>query len=126
MRTGEIIMETKNEIFLNSRYKRHFETLKHISRDLIPCARARIAACVVYKNEIVSFGVNRRKSHPLQAKYSRNQESIFLHAEISAINNALRYMNNNLERCNLLIYRAKIVNGIWCIVTGKQIGRAHV
>ena len=53
--------------------------------------RARLAACVVYKRDIVSFGINQLKSHPFQAKFSKNEDSIFLHAETDAIKNALSF-----------------------------------
>ncbi|NDB61641.1 hypothetical protein EB001_24855, partial [bacterium] len=48
----------------------------------------RFAAAVVYRNKIVSVGYNRRKSHPFQAKFAKNPEAIFLHAEVHAIKNA--------------------------------------
>ena len=47
-----------------------------------------IASALVYKNTIISYGVNQMKSHPFQYKYGKNKESIFLHAEISAIHTA--------------------------------------
>lgn len=55
-----------------------------------------MAAAIVYRNSILGIGCNRMKSHPFQAKYSKNEESIFLHAEVHAIKNALR--EHSLDR----------------------------
>ena len=68
----------------------------------------RFAAAVVYRNKIVSIGYNRKKSHPFQAKYAKNPEAIFLHAEVHAIKNALREINvEELKNTELYITRVK-------------------
>jgi deoxycytidylate deaminase len=51
---------------------------------------ARLAAALVYRNEIIAMGTNKNKTHPFQKKYASNADAIFLHAEIDAICNALR------------------------------------
>lgn len=51
---------------------------------------AKLAACLVKRGRVLSYGLNSLKTHPLQAKFGRNQQSIHLHAEIDAIRNALR------------------------------------
>lgn len=69
---------------------------------------ARIAACVVLKGMIISFGVNEPKTHPFQIKYGKNDKSIFLHAETSAIKNALKYISSKeLSRATLYVCRVK-------------------
>jgi deoxycytidylate deaminase len=85
------------------------KTLTKVASDICePVRSSRIAACVVYRNSIVAFGINEKKSHPFQAKYGKNSESIYLHAEISAIKNALRYITPlELEKSTLYIYRIK-------------------
>jgi tRNA(Arg) A34 adenosine deaminase TadA len=68
----------------------------------------RFAAAVVYRNKIISVGYNRRKSHPFQAKFSKNPEAIFLHAEVHAIKNALRELTvEELKDTELYITRVK-------------------
>ena len=68
----------------------------------------RFAAAVVYRNKIISIGYNRRKSHPFQAKFAKNPEAIFLHAEVHAIKDALRDISvEDLARCELYISRVK-------------------
>ena len=37
---------------------------------------ARLAAAVVYKNRIISIGVNQKRSHPFQARYSKNGDEV--------------------------------------------------
>lgn len=68
----------------------------------------RLAAAVVRNNKIISVGYNHRKSHPFQAKYAKNSHSIFLHAEVHAIKNALRNMEvDDLSKCELYVARVK-------------------
>lgn len=48
------------------------------------------------------------KSDPLQARYARNPESIFLHAEILALKRASKLLSDNeLRRCVAWVARAK-------------------
>ena len=69
---------------------------------------AKIAAAIVYKNKIISIGVNCMKSHPFQKLYSRNEDSIYWHAETNAIFNALKlYDEHFLSYCDLYIARVK-------------------
>lgn len=86
----------------------YISILKKITRD-IPCAgNQTLAACIVKGNKIISFGHNQRKSHPLQIKFAKNPDAIFLHAEIDAIKNALKDVNSSfLEQCTLYIARTK-------------------
>lgn len=67
-----------------------------------PVANARIAAALVYKRQIIAFGRNRRKSHPLQARYGKNEQSIYLHAELDCISRSI-----DPAKCSLFIVRAK-------------------
>jgi len=71
----------------------------------------RMAACVVYKNRVISFGLNRLKSHPFQQKFSKNSDSIYLHAETDAIKNALRFVDvDDLKKSTLYICRIKKIS----------------
>ena len=71
-------------------------------------SRARLAAAVVYKNQIVSYGVNQRKSHPFHSQFSDHESAIFLHAETDAIKNALKRINEyELEKSTLYVCRVK-------------------
>lgn len=82
--------------------------LSKIATDVYPVANARLAAALVYKNEIISLGVNQKKSHPFQVKFCRHEEAIFLHSETDAIKNALkRYSLETVSRSSLYICRVK-------------------
>ena len=91
-----------------TRHDKYMNTLAKIAVAVQPVAQARIASCIVYKNEIISFGINQKKSHPFQALYGTNKDSIFLHAETDAIKNALKIINiDDLEKSSLYICRVK-------------------
>jgi tRNA(Arg) A34 adenosine deaminase TadA len=86
----------------------YISTLKKITRDIPGAGNQTLAACIVKSNRILSFGQNSRKTHPLQAKYAKNPEAIFLHAEIDAIKNALRDIKvDDLKNTTLYVVRTK-------------------
>lgn len=91
-----------------------YKILVRIAEDVAPVSNARIAAAIVYKGNVIAIGVNSNKSDPLQAKYSKNEHAIYLHAEISAIKKALKVMSpSELSKCELHIVRRKMTNGIF-------------
>jgi len=71
-----------------------------------PVRNYRLAAAVVLKNSIVSFGTNSYKTDPFQAK---NHHAIHLHAEINAIKNAMKKIDLELLRKSSL-YVARVVS----------------
>ena len=91
------------------RHLKHLHNLTVIARDIEPVKSARIAASIVHKNQIISIGINSYKSNPLQKRFGKNSFAIFMHAEISAINNALRILKDKqaLENTTLYIARMK-------------------
>jgi len=69
---------------------------------------AKIAAAIVYKNRTIALGVNQMKSHPFQAKYGKNGDSIFMHAEISVIKDALKILSfSEMNDATLVVCRIK-------------------
>lgn len=110
------------------RSRKIFSILEKIAIDIIPVANARIAAAIVHRNEIISFGINRRKSHPFQKKWSKNSDAIYLHAENDAILNALRkgFNVDDLRYTSLYICRMKynssnkrkMISGLACPCEG--------
>jgi tRNA(Arg) A34 adenosine deaminase TadA len=64
-------------------------------------------SAIIYRgNQIISIGLNGRKTDPLQKKYARNHKSIAIHAEISAIKNALKkYPVSSLDGCSMAVAR---------------------
>jgi len=84
------------------------DTLTAIAEGMEQTTTARVSAGLVYKNRLISVGVNEMKSHPFQAKYGKNKDSIFLHAEISTIKHALRKIDlDDFRHATLLITRLK-------------------
>ena len=83
------------------------ETFK-LAQSLEPVRGARISAAVVRKGKVVSFGYNHKKTHPFQAKFCKNKDAVFFHAEVHAIKNALKIICvDDLSKCDLYIVRAK-------------------
>lgn len=75
--------------------------------------RARLAAAIVIRNEIISIGLNRRKTHPFQVQFQANDKQIYLHAETDAINRALKYISKKeLSKATLYVARVKYRSNI--------------
>ena len=88
-------------------------TLEAVAAAVEPFASARIAAALVYKNEIISIGYNQKKSHPFQRRFARRDECIFLHAETDAIKNALKlYDTTIISKSTLYISRVKCISSV--------------
>lgn len=82
--------------------------LKKITQDLDCVGNQTLASCIVKKNKIISFGHNKKKTHPLQSKFNKHPEAIYLHAEIDAIKNALKRVSvDDLVGSTLYIARTK-------------------
>lgn len=76
-------------------------------------SKSKMAAAIVFKKEIISIGFNRLKTHPLQKEYAKNEDAIFLHAEIDAIIQAKREITlDELSRSTLYITRRKQKDGL--------------
>ena len=96
-------------MFPSNRTKKILDNLFILSRDNDSFAAASIAAAIVYKNKVISYGFNQSKSHPFQNRFRKNPHSIFLHAEVDAIKNALRTLSNeDLSKCTLMVVRTKL------------------
>lgn len=66
-----------------------------------------IASALVHRNRIISYGVNKMKTHPYQRKYGRNADAIFWHAETSAIFNADKRVGFDKFK-NSVLYIARV------------------
>lgn len=54
-----------------------------------PYGRFRVGSIIAQRKNILSYGVNQKKTHPIQAKFScRKHVAAWLHAETHAISNA--------------------------------------
>lgn len=89
-------------------HSRILNMLAGMATTTMPVARSRHMAALVYKGDIISLGVNRRKSHTFQAKFGKNKESIYLHSETHAILQALRILSlRELSKSTLYVCRVK-------------------
>lgn len=87
---------------------KRFEYLKPIAEDVSPVRGARLSAMLVFKGKIVSIGVNQYKSHPFAAKYAKNKDAIYLHAEADCILKASRKLTEaELKKSTLYVCRVK-------------------
>lgn len=87
---------------------KYINMVSKIATAVEPVANARIAAVMVFRNEVVSVGICRKKSHPFQAIYGKNKDSIFLHAETDCIKNAIRNLTlEEISKSSLYICRVK-------------------
>ena len=83
------------------------ETFK-LAQSVEPVRGARIAAAVVRRGKVISYGYNHKKSHPFQNRFCKNRHAVFFHAEVHAIKNALKSVDvEDLSKCELYIVRAK-------------------
>ena len=74
-------------------------------------ANAKFAAAVGIKGKIISLGFASNKTHPFAAKYGKNADSLYLHAETSAIVNSLTHIGRDgFSKATLYIYRVKRPN----------------
>jgi deoxycytidylate deaminase len=87
--------------------------VEKIAKSMEPVFQARVAAALVYKNDILSIGMNKNKSHPFQKKYSSHPDAIYLHAETDAIYNAIKdgYSLKTISDSELVICRMKWEDG---------------
>lgn len=70
--------------------------------------RFKLAAAITYKRDVISVGVNHMRTHPMQKQFGKNDESIYLHAEINCISNALNHLTKDeLKKSTLYVYRVK-------------------
>jgi len=93
---------------ITTKQKKICDNLFSLACDHNSTVRARIMAAVVYKNQIISYGFNSKKSHPFVIPFQKNDDAIYLHAETDAIKNALKRITvEQLAKCDLYVIRAK-------------------
>ena len=93
---------------MNKRTKKIISDLTKAAKDAPKVANYKLAAAIVYKNRIISIGSSSYKTSPFQKRYAADEYKIFLHAEISAIKRALRYLAvDDLKNTSLYVCRVK-------------------
>ena len=93
---------------LQARDTRYMNFLRRMARNVEPVRHARLASALVLGNNIVSVGYNRKRSDPFQARFGKNSESIYMHAEIHAIKQALNHISlDDFRKATLYVARVK-------------------
>ena len=70
--------------------------------------RVKIVAGIIFDKNLICIATNEYKSHPFQKKFSKNDDSIFLHAEIAAGISAIRRIGvENMKDSSLVVLRLK-------------------
>lgn len=118
------------------KHSQRINTMFNAAKDVPPASssNAKIIAGIYIRNELVGLGFNQLKSSPFQAKYGRNKEAIYFHAETHSIKQALKNLPANMtvedfkaSKTTLYVARAKktaangdYVQGLACPCTGCQ------
>jgi len=93
---------------MKRQWKRHIDMLSKHACEVSPVDNSQHAAAVVIGKRVVGLGVNSYKSHPFADKYSAREGAVYLHAETSAIKNALRTVSvEELSKATLFVARVK-------------------
>jgi tRNA(Arg) A34 adenosine deaminase TadA len=85
-----------------NKHSRVFKILEKIAAARVGEVRYPFAAAIVHRGDIVSIGLNKEKTDPIQSRFGGH----YLHAELSAIKNALRCLSlDELKRSDLYVCR---------------------
>ena len=94
-----------------AKQERIFTYLEAYAKLGVGIRSSRHGAAVVYKNRIVGLGRNSYKTHPIMIEWGRNKDSVYLHAEMAAIVNALGNVDPQLfKKCDFYIIRVNKKN----------------
>ena len=69
-----------------------------------------MASALVHRNKVISYGLNSMKSNPFQKRYGKNEFAIYKHAEVDAIQNALKMKFEKFDGSMLYVARIKYEN----------------
>lgn len=97
----------------NDRNRSRLNELAKIAQGQTMCSGACVTACLVLGGKTISYGSNKKKTHPFQKRFMKNSESIYLHAETDCINNAIKNSAfKDLSKAKMYICRVK-KDGSW-------------
>jgi len=89
-------------------HKRRLDMLFNLACDIEPQHKARIIAAIYYGKQRLCVARNRVRTDPFHYSFSQSEHRIHLHAETSAIKQAIQLVGlDKLERCVLYVARAK-------------------
>lgn len=93
---------------ITTRDEKIIDTIYRLAEDFDSESSANVVSCIALGNKIIAYGFCAKKSHPLQARFGRNEDSIYLHSEIDAIKNAVKRVSvDDLRKATIYVARAK-------------------
>lgn len=105
---GLIMIEINNKLLreMPPSFRRDFKIGLHLSQSNPIENKSRHSCIIRFKNKIIGCGVNKTKTHPLQAKYKNHPDQDFLHAEIDAIVDVInKHGSSILSECEMIVIR---------------------
>ena len=76
--------------------------------DVVPVNTARLSAAVAIRGEVMAYGSNELRTHPFAARWGKNCDAIYWHAETKAIHNFIRRHNpDQLQKATVYVARIK-------------------
>lgn len=82
--------------------------LIRMCHDVSAVSKARLAAAVVIRGEVLAWGTNELRTHPFAAKWGKNSDALFWHAETKAIHNFIRRHDVSLlQKATVMVARIK-------------------
>lgn len=99
-----------------SNNNKYLSFLAEYAIDNDPCSGAKVAAGILVKNTLFIIGYNKNKTDPWAARFAKNPEADWIHAEVSAIKNTInhfrgeRYAREILKNATMYVCRVKKEN----------------
>lgn len=88
--------------------EKRWNLLEKVAVAADPVRRSRLAAMLVYKNDVIAVGYNKKKSHPLAQRFQKHEEAIYLHAEVMALHKASKRITpEQFAKSELYVLRIK-------------------
>lgn len=68
----------------------------------------RVISALYNKKKFITFGVNSRKSNPFQARYGKNKNAIYFHAETNALKKAYLLLGDELLKAKTTLFIVRV------------------
>jgi len=93
---------------LDHKDARILRELLRMAHDVPAVNKAKLAAAVAVRGEVMSWGTNELRSHPFASKWGKNSDAIYWHAETKAIHNFIRRHDVELlQKATIYVARIK-------------------
>ena len=96
-----------------SNHTKYLAFLAEYAEENEPVSGAKVAAAIYIKNSLIILGHNKSKTDPWAARFAKNPDADFPHAEISAIKNTINHFRGEkfareiLKSATLYVCRIK-------------------